>query len=123
MSLIRQKTSLEINRELLDTAILGGAEAAHHFAVTLRNWNERIWSLPTEDLLELLNDDVPRTLAIFEANTAHANALNARLDALALPQFPGRAPTETGRADIAFENGQFVLVLPPEPESEPEEQP
>ena len=119
MSLIREKTPIEKNRSLLEECILTGAEAAHHAAVVISNVNERIWGLPTEELLELLNDDVPYTLSVFGENTAISKAVNARLNGLNLPQFPTRAPTSMGRSDIKLEAGTFVLIPPPEAPEEP----
>jgi hypothetical protein len=120
MSLIREKTPIEKNRSLLEECILTGAEAAHHAAVVISNVNERIWGLPTDELLELLNDDVPYTLSVFSENTAISKAVNARLNKLNLPQFPTRAPTSMGRSDIELVEGVFVHIPSPAPE-EPEE--
>jgi hypothetical protein len=49
-----------------------------------------------------------------------AGAVNSSLDALNLPPFPHRAPTEQGRSDIEFDGAVFVHVTPPEPEIEAE---
>lgn len=118
--IIPATTTLEKNKALLMECILAGAEAAHNAASVMRNVNERIWSLPTAELLELLNHDVPRTLEIFAENTAIGKPINARLNKLNLPQFPTRAPTSAGRTDIVFDQGTGKFVHnPPPPDPEP----
>ena len=116
MQLIRQTTDLDVK----DALILQVAEATHHLASVLATTNERFWSFPTDRLLAVLNADVPATLATFQANSALAAAVNSSLDALNLPPFPHRAPTEQGRSDIEFDGAVFVHVTPPEPEIEAE---
>jgi hypothetical protein len=69
-----------------------------------------------------LNADVISTLATFAANTSIGQAVNDSLDALSLPQYSTRAPLTTGRTDIQFENGSFILV-PTKPEPIIDEQP
>ena len=69
--------------------------------------------MPTDRLLALLNADVPTTLAIFAANTALANAVNESLDLTGRSELSTRVPTEFGRHDIAFVDGQFVQQEPP----------
>ena len=111
MPLIRPTTDLDVK----DSLILQAAEATHHLAAVLASTNEHFWSFPTDRLLAVLNADVPATLATFQANSTLAAAVNASLDALDLPEFTRRAPTTTGRADIAFDGAAFVLI-PPTPE-------
>lgn len=108
MSLLTPKTQLEKDLAAKDDSVLRAAEAAHHFAVVLKNENDLFWSLPTDRLLEILNYDVPTTLATFKANTEIGIALNSTLDQLALPQFSTRAPTTVGRQDIVFNDTIFV---------------
>jgi hypothetical protein len=112
MKLIRPTTDLDVK----DSLILQVAEATHHLASVLTTTNDRFWSFPTERLLAVLNADVPATLATFQANAVLAKTVNASLDALDLPQFSRRAPTEQGRADITFDGVAFTYVAPPEPE-------
>ena len=104
MQLIRPTTDLDTK----DALILQAAEATHHLASVLAATNEQFWSLPTDRLLGVLNADIPATLATFAANTALAGAVNASLDALNLPQFSRRAPTEQGRSDIEFDGVAFI---------------
>lgn len=111
MPLIRPTTDLDVK----DNLILQAAEATHHLAAVLASTNEHFWSFPTDRLIAVLNADVPATLATFQANSTLAAAVNASLDALNLPQFPRRAPTTAGRADIAFDGADFVFI-PPTPE-------
>ena len=121
MNLIPAKSTLEADLDAKNQSVLAVGEATHHLAVTLRNANDRFWSIPTDRLLATLNADVAVTLATFAANTALGTAVNASLDALALPQFPTRAPVAPGRADITFDGTAFVL--PPPAEEPSNEQP
>ena len=114
MNLIRPSTDLDTK----DALILQVAEATHNLASVLAATNEQFWSLPTDRLLAVLNADVPATLGTFEANSTLAAAVNSSLDALSLPQFSRRAPTEQGRDDISFNGIEFTYVAPPEPSSE-----
>ena len=116
MQLIRPTTDLDTK----DALILQAAEATHHLASVLAATNEQFWSLPTDRLLGVLNADIPATLATFAANTALAGAVNASLDALNLPQFSRRAPTEQGRSDIEFDGVAFIYVSQVVTEIEPE---
>ena len=108
MQLIRTTTDLDTK----DALILQVAEATHNLASVLAATNERFWSFPTDRLLSVLNADVDATLATFAANTALAGAVNASLDALSLPQFSRRAPTEQGRDDIMFDGIKFTYDAP-----------
>jgi len=116
MQLIRPTTDLDVK----DALILQVAEATHHLASVLATTNERFWAFPTDRLLAVLNADVPATLATFQANSALATVVNSSLDALNLPQFTHRAPTEQGRSDIEFDGEVFIHLAPPEPEPEAE---
>lgn len=53
-------------------------------------------------------------------NSALAIVINSSLDALNLPQFQHRAPTEQGRFDIEFDGEVFIHIAPPDPEIEPD---
>lgn len=108
MSIIRPTTDLDAK----DSLILQAAEATHHLASVLSTTNKQFWSFPTERLLDVLNADVPVTLATFAANSNLAGAVNSSLDALNLPQFSSRAPTQQGRSDIIFDGESFVYVEP-----------
>lgn len=122
--ILRQLTEAEADLADRDRLILQAAEATHHLASVLAATNDRYWSLPTERLLAVLNADIPATIATFQANTALALTVNASLDALNLPQFTRRAPTEPGRTDIVFDGTAFVHVMPePEPDQEQEQEP
>jgi hypothetical protein len=112
MSLLTQKTPLELDLAAKDYRVLQCAEATHHLAAFMRNAHAWLWGLPTDRLLALLNADVAVTLATFSQNTALGLAANAALDALNLPEFPTRAPVATGRSDITFDGSAFVLAPP-----------
>ena len=70
--------------------------------------------------LTILGTKLPASLATFAANTALAGAVNASLEAINLPQFSRRAPTEQGRSDIELDGVAVIYVPPAETESEPE---
>jgi hypothetical protein len=112
MSLIPATSDLDRDLADLTADILAGAAALHHAAATLHARHARFWSVPTDRLLAVLNADIARTLAVFQANTAMATAINAQLDALALPEFATRAPTTVGREDIVYDPqlGRFIAV-------------
>ena len=118
MSIIRQLTEAEADLAAKEALVLQAGEATHHLASTLATTNAQFWSLPTDRLLAVLNADVPATLATFQANTVLGMAVNASLDALAVPRFTTRAPVEPGRSDIVFDGTAFVYVAPPEPPAE-----
>lgn len=123
MSLIPSKTQLQLDEAADEAAVIEIAEAAHNLAAKMRDAHSRFWARPPERLLAALNGNVPATLARFAGNTALGTAVNAALDAAALPQSATRAPVTMGRADITFDGTAFVLVAPatdnqPEPETE-----
>lgn len=123
MSIIRQLTEAEADLAAKEQLVLQAGEATHHLASVLASTNRGFWSLPTDRLLAVLNADVAATIATFQANTTLGAAVNASLDALAVPRFAARAPVEPGRTDIVFNGSAFVYVAPPEPEPEPEPEP
>ena len=110
--IIQPLTEAQADLAAKDELVLQAAEATHHLAAVLRNVHSQFWSLPTERLLAVLNDDVSVTLATFAANTALGTAANASLDALGITRFPVRAPLTLGRADIEFDpsQGGFVCI-------------
>ena len=119
MHIIRQLTESEADLQAKEALVLQAGEATHHLAAVLASTNARFWQFPTDRLLAVLNADVPATLATFQSNTVLGMAVNASLDALAVPQFTARAPVEPGRTDITFDGTAFVYIAPPEPEPEP----
>lgn len=114
MSLLTQKSQIEIDLAAKDASVIRCAEAVHHLAATLRNENEQFWSLPTDRLLAVLNHDVSSTNATFAANTEVGVVVNNILDQLDLPQFSVRAPVTSSRTDITF-NGTVFEYVPSEP--------
>ena len=120
MSIIRQLTTAEADLAAKEQLVLQAGEATYHLASVLAATNARFWELPTDRLLAVLNEDIAATVATFTANTVLGTAVNASLDALAVPAFAKRAPVEPGRTDIVFDGTAFVYVAPPEPEPEPE---
>jgi CRP-like cAMP-binding protein len=116
MSLITQKSQIEADIAEKDAGILRAATALHYAATVIATENNRFWSIPTDRLLAVLNENVALTLSTFAANTQAATAINALLDAVAMPELSRRAPTEPARADITFDGTSFVLVPPVAPE-------
>lgn len=123
MSILTQRTELEIDLSNKDKSILRCVETIHHLAATLCNENQQFWSLPTDRLLAVLNHDVSSTNATFAANTEVGVAVNNILDQLALPQFQSRAPVTAGRTDIVFNGTVFEHIPAPQPATEPEPEP
>jgi hypothetical protein len=116
--LTTQKTQLEIDREANNASVIRSAVALHHAAAVIAAENRLYWSLPDDRLIAVLNDDVPVTLARFEANTQAATAINSLLDQVADPSLPCRAPTAPGRADIGFDGTNFFIIIPSPPSTE-----
>lgn len=92
MSLITEKTQLLQDQDATDQRISRVAEALNHLAVTLTSANTDFWSREPSRILGELNADVPRSLAIFQSNTATGIAVNAQLDIVAMAKFRVRAP-------------------------------
>ncbi len=115
MPIIHPLTEAEADLAAKEQFVLQAGEATHYLASVLAGTNSQFWSLPTDRLLTVLNADVATTLATFAANTVLGTAVNASLDALAVPRFSIRAPVEAGRTDIVFDGTAFVYVAPPEP--------
>ncbi|RYD50072.1 MAG: hypothetical protein EOP85_00325 [Verrucomicrobiaceae bacterium] len=125
--LLRQKTQLEKDEDVLDELVLAVAAAAHNQVKVLKYAHKTIYDLPTDRLLALLNSSLVRTEKLFTANTTLAVANNQNLAQLNRKEFSERAPETMGRTDIVFDTevGQWVQ-LPPLPEEEspaPEEEP
>jgi hypothetical protein len=123
MSLLTEKPLPEQLRDAKDAWVVQCAAATHNLAAAMRNAHAWLWSLPTDDLLGLLNHDVAVTLATFQQNTALGLAANAALDSVAIPELTVRAPVVPGRSDIIYDGEQFVFVPPPEPTPEPPTEP
>lgn len=111
MSLLTELTQLEIDLRAKDESVLRCAEVAHGLAVALKNEHARFWSLPTDRLLDVLNHNVPSTLAMFAANSAAGQTINALLDQVNDPRFSTRAPIATGRTDIVFDGTTFSVQV------------
>jgi CRP-like cAMP-binding protein len=110
------KTQIEADIAEKDAGILRAATALHYAATVIATENDRFWSIPTDRLLAVLNENVALTISTFAANTQAATAINALLDAVAMPELSRRAPTEPARADIVFDGTSFVLVPPVAPD-------
>ena len=110
------KTQLEKDLAEKDAGIIRAATALHYAGTVIAAENAQFWSLPDDRLLAVLNDNVERTLAMFEANSAAANAINSLLDQLGNEALIHRVPT-TMPSNWVFENGAFADAEPqPEPE-------
>jgi hypothetical protein len=119
MAIIRQLTEAEADLASKNDIVLQVAEATHHLASTLESASNRFWGLPVDRLLVVLNHDVPVTLETLSTNSALGTAVNASLNALNLPQFSKRAPTDVGHPDIVF-NGEVFVYVEPEASELPE---
>lgn len=108
MQLLQQKDPLQAAKDLKDSLIIRVSEAAEHLASVMQACNREFWMQPSLVLLDLLNSDVPASLALFASNTALAQACN---DALVLVGSPVKAPVERLRTDIVF-NGESFVVQP-----------
>jgi hypothetical protein len=107
--LLSTKTQLQKDTALLDKLILDGLEATHH-AVTVRyECYRRLWELPPDRVLALLNSNIDRSLAVLQANTAQGIADNASLDLQPMPELPNRAPI-TMPPGYAFADGEFTFT-------------
>ncbi len=115
-----QKTTLQQDAQQLDAGILSVAEALNHTATILKIEHDKIWSLPDERLLALLNANVARMITISAAKDAAATQINALLTQLNLPQYTTRAPVGFGRTDVKFDQKTNLFVIIPK-EKEPEE--
>lgn len=113
MAIIRQLTQFESDLASKNSVVLQVAEATHHLASTLDAASNQFWGLPVDRLLAVLNHDIPVTLETLSTNSALGTAVNASLNALNLPQFSKRAPTEIGNPDIVFNGEAFIYVEPP----------
>lgn len=119
--LLPQLTELEQDTAWLTALILRMAEATHNVACVSTAVNFEFWNtLSDERLLNLLNADVSRSLAILAGNTTLGGPVNASLESIGLARFSHRAPTEPGRSDISFNGTEFFLITPPATEELPE---
>jgi hypothetical protein len=109
--MLTPKTQLEKDLAEKDAGIIRAATALHYAGTVIAAENAQFWALPQERLLAVLNDNVERTLAMFEANSAAGNAINSLLDRIGNEALSHRAPT-TMPAGYVFENGAFAYVAP-----------
>jgi len=114
------KTQLEKDLADKDASIIRAATALHYAATVLEAENARFWSLPDARLLAVLNDNAERTLAMFAANEAAANAINALLDQVGDETLTHRAPVAAGRSDILFDGTTFTIAPKPAPTQDEE---
>lgn len=119
--ILPQKTQAQADLEDLDGGILRVAEALNHAAAVLTAEHSKVWGLPDDRLLALLNANVSRTIAIAQAKDKAAQEINSLLNMLNLARFTNRAPIGFGREDVRLnqETGQFEIVPPAEPPAEP----
>ena len=113
--MLTPKTQLQKDLADKDASIIRAATALHYAATVLEAENARFWALPDDRLLAVLNDNAERTLAMFAANEAAANAINALLDQVGDESLTHRAPVAAGRSDIQFDGTTFTIAPKPEP--------
>jgi len=109
--MLTPKTQLEKDLAEKDAGIIRAATALHYAGTVIAAENAQFWALPQDRLLAVLNDNVERTLAMFEANSVAANAINSLLDQLNNEALSHRAPI-TMPANWSFENGVFAYTEP-----------
>jgi len=109
--MLTPKTQLEKDLAEKDAGIIRGATALHYAGTVIAAENAQFWALPQDRLLAILNDNVERTLAMFEANSLAANAINSLLDQIGNEALSHRVPI-TMPANYVFENGAFAYIEP-----------
>jgi hypothetical protein len=109
--LLNQKSQTEVDRDAVDASVLRAAEAVHHLAITLDQEYRKFWLTDTARMLDRLNNNVPRTLAVLAGNAALGEAVNTQLDILNLPQFSARAPIAMPDG-YQFVESEFVFIDP-----------
>ena len=109
--MLTPKTQLEKDLAEKDAGIIRAATALHYAGTVITAENAQFWALPQDRLHAVLNDNVERTLAMFEANSVAANAINSLLDQLNNEAFSHRVPI-TMPANWVFENGAFAYIEP-----------
>ena len=109
--MLTPKTQLEKDLAEKDAGIIRAATALHYAGTVIAAENAQFWALPQDRLLAVLNDNVERTLAMFEANSVTANAINTLLDQLNNEALSHRAPV-TMPEGYVFENGAFAYIEP-----------
>lgn len=109
--MLTPKTQLEKDLAEKDAGIIRAATALHYAGTVIAAENAQFWALPQDRLLAVLNDNVERTLAMFEANSAAANAINSLLEQIGNEALIHRVPT-TMPEGYVFENGVFAYVAP-----------
>jgi hypothetical protein len=90
--MLTPKTQLEKDLAEKDAGIIRAATALHYAGTVIAAENLQFWSLPQDRLLAVLNDNVERTLAMFAANSAAANAINSLLDQIGNEELSHRVP-------------------------------
>jgi hypothetical protein len=109
--MLTPKTQLEKDLAEKDAGIIRAATALHYAGTVIAAENAQFWALPQDRLLAVLNDNVERTLAMFAANSAAANAINSLLDQIGNEALSHRAPTAMPEGYV-FANGAFAYVAP-----------
>jgi hypothetical protein len=108
MSILSEKTDLQKGMDAVDISILSVGVSVDSLACILTTQNEAILTMPIGLLLEVMNDDVERTIAVMETDSALCTAVNAHLNTLNHPKLLNRAPTKSGPDNVEFVDGKFV---------------
>jgi len=119
MSLLTEKSQLQIDIEEQENSVVRVAQAVEYVAKLITQENAKFWGKSPERIEAVLNADVAKTLATFAQNTAVGTAINAILDGLEMPSLANRAPVAPGR-EITFDGTAFSVVVPPAPDPEPQ---
>lgn len=122
MAIITPPTQAERIRAIKLSMVERAAESANNAIVTLANIHAGLWSLPTDELLAILNADPAETQAMLTGHLQLGTQLNASQDSAATtvinpdgsPRYTARVPLGLGRADIVPDpvTGLWVYVPP-----------
>lgn len=112
-----QQTTEEFEKELTRKAV----KAVIHTQVVLSDCYYKFWDRPTQEILDSINSDIPRTMAMFDGNTAIGTAVNERLEKLEGIDWEGRVPVvmpEGYSFDSTTNTFSYTapVVIVPEPE-------
>ena len=111
MKITLEKTQLEKNLEAIERPLTLIENKIRACIYDLNESHRKFWSLPDDQLLELLNHFGPvRIGQIFTLHSANATAFNALLESRGVSS--PRAIAVRGREIIVNEQGLFELVPP-----------
>jgi len=114
--MLEQRSELEKGIIAKDAIVIESLRVAHVLAQTMTSGYDAFWSIP--NVLDVLNHNVPSSLEMLTGNAEVGALINAKLDAVNLPQFPCRVPLSMPTG-YAFDGTVFTYTAPVPPEPEP----